>query len=109
MPTYEPNITAVLCVDFYNDFMSEGGKLHSWIKDIAEEVGAFENFRKIVDAARKAGITIFHVPHHRMEPGCFHDWKYPTPYHCWRARPRSLRRTPGAAPFTRTSRCSQAM
>src|SRR5580704_8490314 len=80
MPTYEPNITAVLCIDFYNDFMSEGGKLFPLIKDIAEEVGAFENFRKIVDAARAAGITIFHVPHHRMEPGCFHDWKYPAPY-----------------------------
>ena len=69
MPTYEPNITAVLCIDFYNDFMSEGGKLFPLIKDIAEEVGAFENFRKIVDAARAAGTTIFHVPHHRMEPG----------------------------------------
>ena len=80
MPTYEPHITAILCVDFYNDFMSEGGKLFPLIKDIAEEVGAFENFRKIVDAARAAGITIFHVPHHRMEPGCFHDWKYPAPY-----------------------------
>src|SRR5580700_10362753 len=80
MPTYEPNITAVLCIDFYNDFMSEGGKLFPLIKDIAEEVGAFENFRKIVDAARAAGTTIFHVPHHRMEPGCFHDWKYPAPY-----------------------------
>ena len=80
MPTYEPNITAILCVDFYNDFMSEGGKLFPWIKDIAEEVGAFDNFRKIVAAAREAGITIFHVPHHRMEPGCYHDWKYPAPY-----------------------------
>jgi nicotinamidase-related amidase len=80
MPTYEPNITAILCVDFYNDFMSEGGKLYPWIKDSAVQVGAFGNFRKIVDAARHAGITIFHVPHHRMEPGCFHDWKYPAPY-----------------------------
>jgi nicotinamidase-related amidase len=80
MPTYEKNITAVLCVDFYNDFMSEGGKLYPWIKDSAEAVGAFGNFRRIVDAARNAGITIFHVPQHRMEPGCFHDWKYPAPY-----------------------------
>jgi hypothetical protein len=29
-PTYEPKITAVLCVDFYNDFLSEGGKLWPW-------------------------------------------------------------------------------
>ena len=80
MPIYEPNITAVLCVDLYNDFLSKGGKLFPWIKDIAEEVGAIDNLRKVVAAAREAGITIFHVPHHRMEPGCYHDWKYPAPY-----------------------------
>ena len=80
MPTYEPNITAILCVDLYNDFLSEGGKLFPWIRDIAKEIGAIDNLRKVVAAAREAGITIFHVSHHRMEPGCFHDWKYPAPY-----------------------------
>jgi nicotinamidase-related amidase len=25
--TYDPKITALLCIDFYNDFLSEGGKL----------------------------------------------------------------------------------
>ena len=109
MPTYEPNITAVLCIDFYNDFMSEGGKLFPWIKDIAEEVGTFENFRKIVDAARAAGITIFHVPHHRMEPGCFHDWKYPAPYQLLASENQIFAKDSWAAPSTRTSRCSQAM
>lgn len=78
--TYEPPITAILCVDLYNDFLSEGGKLWPWVKEIAEEVNAKENLKKIVTAARAAGITIFHVPHHRMEPGCYHDWKYPAPY-----------------------------
>jgi hypothetical protein len=37
MTAYEPGITAVLCVDLYNDFLSEGGKLFPWIKDIARE------------------------------------------------------------------------
>ena len=32
MATYEPGITAVLCVDLYNDF-----KLFPWVKDIARE------------------------------------------------------------------------
>jgi nicotinamidase-related amidase len=36
--TYNPKITALLCIDFYNDFLSEGGKLWPWVKDIAEEV-----------------------------------------------------------------------
>src|SRR5712671_1868901 len=109
MPIYEPNITAVLCVDLYNDFLSEGGKLFPWIKDIADEVGAIDNLRKVVAAAREAGITIFHVAHHRMEPGCYQTGSIPRRTNCLRARTRSSRKTPGVTPFTRTSRCSQAM
>jgi nicotinamidase-related amidase len=67
-PTYEPKITALLCVDFYNDFLSEGGKLWPWVKEIAEQVKLLDNLRTIVRTAREAGITVFHVPHHRMEP-----------------------------------------
>jgi nicotinamidase-related amidase len=26
MTSYDPKITALLCVDLYNDFLSEGGK-----------------------------------------------------------------------------------
>ena len=36
--TYEPNITAVLCVDHYNDFLSESGKLWPLVKEVAQEV-----------------------------------------------------------------------
>jgi nicotinamidase-related amidase len=67
-PTYEPEITALLCIDFYNDFLSEGGKLWPGVKDIAEQVNLLDNLRTIVAAAREAGIKIVHVPHHRMEP-----------------------------------------
>src|SRR5713101_154024 len=76
--TYEPNITAVLCVDPYNDFLSEGGKLWPWVKDIAHEVNLLDNLRNIVRTARESDISIFHVPHHRMEPGDYENWKYPS-------------------------------
>ena len=79
-PTYEPKITALLCVDFYNDFLSEGGKLWPWVKEIAEQVKLLDNLHTIVRTAREAGITVFHVPHHRMEPDTYKDWKYPAPY-----------------------------
>ena len=79
-PTYEPKITALLCVDFYNDFLSEGGKLWPWVKEIAEQVNLLDNLRTIVRTAREAGIMVFHVPHHRMEPDTYKDWKYPAPY-----------------------------
>ncbi|WP_144160840.1 cysteine hydrolase family protein [Paraburkholderia sp. BCC1885] len=78
--TYDPKITALLCVDLYNDFLAEGGKLFSWVKDIAKENNMHENLRTIVKIAREAGITVYHVPHHRWEPGDYADWKYPSPY-----------------------------
>jgi nicotinamidase-related amidase len=78
--TYDPKITALLCIDFYNDFLSEGGKLWPWVKDIAEEVNLLDNLRTIVRTARAARIKVYHVPHHRWEPGDYVDWKYPSPY-----------------------------
>jgi nicotinamidase-related amidase len=83
---YEPNITAVLCVDHYNDFLSEGGKLWPWVKEVAEEVNLLDNLRKIVRTARESNISIFHVLHPRMEPGDYENWKYPSPYQLQGAR-----------------------
>lgn len=42
MTAYEPEITALLCVDLCNDFLSEGGKLFPWVKDIARENNMLE-------------------------------------------------------------------
>jgi nicotinamidase-related amidase len=78
--TYEPKLTALLCIDFYNDFLHENGKLWPGVKDIAERVNLLDNLRSIVAVAREAGIQIVHVPHHRMEPGTYTDWKYVSPY-----------------------------
>ncbi|AHF79370.1 Amidase (plasmid) [Sodalis praecaptivus] len=79
-PAYEPAITALLCIDLYNDFLAEGGKLFPFMKDIALKNNMHENLRNIVAAARAAGITVYHVPHHRWQQGDYADWKYPTPY-----------------------------
>jgi nicotinamidase-related amidase len=78
--SYDPKITALLCVDFYNDFLSEGGKLWPMVKTMATELNLLGNLRTIVKTARGAGITVVHVPHHRWEPGDYKDWKYLTPY-----------------------------
>jgi nicotinamidase-related amidase len=77
---YDPKNTALLCVDLYNDFISEGGKLYPSVKEIALELNMHENLRSIVKAARDKGIMIFHVPHHRFEPGDLDNWQYATPY-----------------------------
>jgi hypothetical protein len=34
---YYPAITAVLCINLYNDCLREGGKLFPWVVDITRE------------------------------------------------------------------------
>ncbi len=62
---YLADRTALLMVDPYNDFMSEGGKLYDAIKPTADASGMFGNLRKILPAVRAAGIQVVIVPHHR--------------------------------------------
>jgi nicotinamidase-related amidase len=78
--TYPPDQTALLLVDPYNDFLSEGGKLWPLAAAVAMEVGLLDNLRKITTVIRQAGIPVFIVPHHRSEPGDFASWRNPTPY-----------------------------
>lgn len=74
--TYAADRTALLIVDPYNDFMSEGGKLYNAIKETADASGMFGNLRKILPKVRSAGIQVFIVPHHRSRPDDFHDWQH---------------------------------
>lgn len=78
--SYDPKTTALLCIDFYNDFLSEGGKLWPMVKTMATELKLLDNLRTIVKTSREAGITVFHVPHHRWEAGDLQNWKNATPY-----------------------------
>jgi len=78
--TYPRDQTALLLVDPYNDFLSEGGKLWPMAAGVAAEVGLLDNLRAITAAIREAGIPVFIVPHHRSEPGDFASWRNPTPH-----------------------------
>lgn len=75
--SYNPETAALVIVDPYNDFMSEGGKLYEAIKQTADASGMYEHLRQIIPAARAVGIKIFVVPHHRSRPDDFDGWKYP--------------------------------
>lgn len=77
--SYSPARTGLLFVDPYNDFLSEGGKLWPYVKEVAEEVHLLDNLRTIVAAIRKAGIQVFIVPHRRWEPGDYEGWDHPNP------------------------------
>jgi nicotinamidase-related amidase len=75
----EPAKTALLLVDPYNDFISEGGKLWPMVKPVAEQVGLLGNLRALLTECRVAGVKVFFVPHRRWEPGDYADWKHPNP------------------------------
>lgn len=57
-PDYAAAHTALLLIDPYNDFLSEGGKLNALAKPVADAVGTVAHMRELVAAARKAGITV---------------------------------------------------
>jgi len=58
----DPKSTAVVLIEYQNDFASEGGALHSAVRDVMEDTGMLDNTRQVVQAARVAGATIVHAP-----------------------------------------------
>src|SRR5262245_12925542 len=77
---YDPETTALLLVDPYNDFLHENGKTWPRVKEVAEQVRLMEHLRILVAAARASGVKVAFVPHHRHEPGDLAKWRHATPY-----------------------------
>ncbi len=86
--TYEKDLTALVVVDPYNDFISEGGKIWPRIKAVAEANGCVPNMLEVLNAARKAGLRVFYAMHHRYRPGDYETWKYIAPIQrrAWQSR-----------------------
>ena len=76
---FEKAVTALLVVDPYNDFISEGGKVWDRIKGIAEANDCVPHMLQVLSAAREAKLRIFYALHHRYRPGDFETWKYIAP------------------------------
>lgn len=77
--TYEKDLTALLVIDPYNDFVSEGGKMWGRVKNVAEANNCVPHMLEVLNAARKAGLRIFYALHHRYRPGDYETWKYIAP------------------------------
>jgi nicotinamidase-related amidase len=78
-PTYDESITALLVVDPYNDFISEGGKIWPRIKAVAEANNCVPHMLEVLHAARKAKLRVFYAMHHRYCPGDYETWRYIAP------------------------------
>ncbi|MDZ5111510.1 MULTISPECIES: isochorismatase family cysteine hydrolase [Pseudomonas] len=78
-PVYAPERTALLLVDPYNDFLSDGGKLYPMLRSVADEVELLDNLRMTVAAARGQSIQVYYVPHRRWQPGDYANWDHPNP------------------------------
>jgi ureidoacrylate peracid hydrolase len=76
---FDKEITALLVIDPYNDFISEGGKLWDRIKGVAEANGCVPNMLQVLNSARKADIRVFYALHHRYRPGDYETWTYMAP------------------------------
>jgi len=58
----DPQRTALVLIEYQNDFTTEGGSLHEAVKGVMDETGMLENTKRLVDEARRAGATIIHAP-----------------------------------------------
>jgi ureidoacrylate peracid hydrolase len=76
---YAREITALLVIDPYNDFISEGGKVWDRLKGIAEANKCVPHMMQVLEAARKADIRVFYALHRRYRPGDYETWKYIAP------------------------------
>jgi nicotinamidase-related amidase len=93
-PAIDPKRTAVVLIEYQNDFTSEGGTLHGAVKDVMESTGMLKNTADVVEAARAAGATVIHSPRSPAR----HTESWPE----WSCRTRSSR-TAGAPPSSTTS------
>lgn len=58
----DPTKTAIVCIEFQNEFTTENGKLYDSVKGVMETTDMLKKTVAMCDAARAAGAKVFHVP-----------------------------------------------
>ncbi|HEY2551229.1 MAG TPA: cysteine hydrolase [Streptosporangiaceae bacterium] len=58
----DPTSTAVVLIEYQNDFTTDGGVLHGAVSDVMDKTDMLANTRRVVEKARAAGATIMHAP-----------------------------------------------
>jgi ureidoacrylate peracid hydrolase len=57
-----PKTTALVLIEYQNDFTSEGGTLHAAVKPVMDSANMLVNTIELVQAARPLGVTVAWVP-----------------------------------------------
>lgn len=60
--TLDPSKTALVLIEYQNEFAAEGGALHDAVKAVMDKTGMLDNTSALVDKARAAGVAILHAP-----------------------------------------------
>lgn len=58
----DPKTTAVVLIEYQNDFTTEGGVLHDAVSEVMDQTKMLANTQDVVQAARSAGATVMHAP-----------------------------------------------
>lgn len=58
----DPTKTAVVLIEYQNDFTSDGGVLHGAVEAVMDKTDMLNKTAKVVEAARASGATIMHAP-----------------------------------------------
>jgi nicotinamidase-related amidase len=58
----DPATTAVVLIEYQNEFTSDGGALHGAVVEVMDKTNMLANTAQVVEAARAAGVTIMHAP-----------------------------------------------
>eukprot|EP00629_Pelagomonadales_sp_RCC1024_P008894 CAMPEP_0119260190 /NCGR_PEP_ID=MMETSP1329-20130426/700_1 /TAXON_ID=114041 /ORGANISM="Genus nov. species nov., Strain RCC1024" /LENGTH=219 /DNA_ID=CAMNT_0007259611 /DNA_START=51 /DNA_END=710 /DNA_ORIENTATION=- len=54
--------TAIVFIEFQNEFTTEGGKMYGAVKDVMASTGMLAKAQKVAAAAREKGCTVIHAP-----------------------------------------------
>ena len=60
--TIDPATTAVVLIEFQNDFTSDGGVLHGAVEGVMDKTNMLANAARVADSARASGATVMHAP-----------------------------------------------
>ena len=67
-------ITAIVLIDPYNDFLHQDGKLNFMVRDSLDKTNTIPNLRKLLDVAREKKFPVFYCLHQQSHDHSMQGW-----------------------------------